>query len=278
MAAGYPSGVNAQQGLSDLPPHGLVEVGREGAIATITFGHPKGNSLPGNLLRELARAFDTVGQDQRINVVVLRSFGTGTFCGGASFDELKSIQDEAQGTEFFSGFAHVILAMRRCPKIILGRIHGKAVGGGVGLVAATDYALALRGASVRLSEINLGIGPFVVGPVNERKIARAAYGAMAIDGDWRDAGWAEQHGLYTKVLDTEPALDSVLPAMAQRLAQLNPEAIRQLKRVLWQGTEDWDTLLLERAAVSGRLVTTPAARAAIAAAVRNTTPAAGKRT
>lgn len=132
----------------------------------------------------------------------------------------------------------MILAMRRCPKIILGRIHGKAVGGGVGLVAATDYAVALRGASVRLSEVNLGIGPFVVGPVIERKIGRAAYGAMAIDGDWRDAAWAEQHGLYTKVLDTEPALDSVLPAMAQRLAQLDPEAIRQLKRVLWEGTEN----------------------------------------
>lgn len=277
MAAGYSSGVNAQHSFGDIPPHGVVEIGREGAIATITFGHPKGNSLPGNLLRELAKAFDTVGDEPQINVVVLRSFGTGTFCGGAFFEELKSIQNEAQGTEFFSGFAHVILAMRRCPKIILGRIHGKAVGGGVGLVAATDYAVALRGASVRLSEVNLGIGPFVVGPVIERKIGRAAYGAMAIDGDWRDAAWAEQHGLYTKVLDTEPALDSVLPAMAQRLAQLDPEAIRQLKRVLWEGTENWDTLLIQRAAISGRLVTTPAARAAIAAAARNVHPPAGQR-
>jgi methylglutaconyl-CoA hydratase len=262
--------VSASQTLNDLPPHGLVTVAREAGVATVTFGHPKGNSLPRQLLHQLAQAFDSVGADPQVKVVVLRSFGTGTFCSGASFEELRAIENEAQGSDFFSGFARVILAMRRCSKIIIGRIHGKAVGGGVGLVAASDYALALRNASVRLSEINLGIGPFVVGPVIERKIGPAAYAAMAIDGDWRDASWAEQHGLFSRVFDTEPALDSVLPAMAQRLAHLNPEALQALKQVLWEGTEHWEKLLLERAAVSGRLVITPAARAAIAQAAQAT--------
>ena len=178
---------------------------------------------------------------------------TGTFCAGASFDELRSITSEEEGKEFFSGFAR---SSWRCAaaRDHLGRIHGKAVGGGVGLVAATDYAFALASSSVRLSELAVGIGPFVVGPAIERKIGRAAFAAMAIDADWRDAAWCEQHGLYTRVMDTEAGLDSVLPAFAHRLAGLNPEALSQLKRVLWEGTQHWDTLLFDRADISGRLV------------------------
>jgi methylglutaconyl-CoA hydratase len=248
-----------------IPGGGMVRIYLDRNVATVTFAHPKGNSLPGALLRQLAEAFDGLAVDPDVRVIVLRSAGSGTFCGGASFDELRAISTEAEGKEFFSGFARLILAMRRCPRIVITRVHGKTVGGGVGVVAASDYTFALTSASARLSELAIGIGPFVVGPVIERRIGRAAFGAMALDADWRDAAWCERQGLYTRVLDTEAALDSVLPAVATRLAGMNPEALTQIKRILWEGTNHWDTLLHERAALSGKLVLSDYSRRAIAA-------------
>jgi methylglutaconyl-CoA hydratase len=201
----------------------------------------------------LTEAIENVGANPEARVVILASEGTGAFCAGASFDELRSLRTVDEGKEFFSGFARVILAMRRCPKIIIGRVQGKAVGGGIGLVAATDYSFALEGASIRLSELAVGLGPFVVGPVIERKVGRAAFAALAIDHDWRDAEWAQRSGLYTRLMDTEAAMDSVLPAFARRLSEVNPDALTQVKRMTWEGTNHWETLLFERAAISGRL-------------------------
>jgi len=239
---------------------GTVATASDHGVATITFWHPKKNSLPGALLSRLAEAFDEAAADPDVRVVLLQSDGPGTFCAGASFDELRAIRTPADGKEFFSGFARVILAMRRCPKPVIGRIHGKAVGGGVGLAAATDYTFALAGASAKLSELAVGIGPFVVGPAIERRIGTSAFSAMSLDADWRDAAWCERHGLYTRVMDTEAALESVLPAFVNRLAGMNPAALREIKRMLWQGTDHWETLLYERAAISGRLILTEAAQ------------------
>lgn len=232
---------------------GTVSVAVTNGIATVTFFHPKKNSLPASILRRLAEAIDGVATNPDARVVILQSDGTGAFCAGASFDELRSIRSAEEGKEFFSGFARVILAMRRCPKIIIARVQGKAVGGGVGLVAATDYAFALPAADVRLSELAVGLGPFVVGPVIERRIGRTAFAALAIDHDWRNAEWAHQHGLFTRLMDTEAAMDSVLPAFARRLSEVNPDALTQVKRMTWEGTNHWETLLFERAAISGRL-------------------------
>jgi enoyl-CoA hydratase/carnithine racemase len=251
---------------------GTVTLAIDNGIATVRFFHPKRNALPASILRQLASAIDTAANHPDARVVILASEGTGAFCAGASFDELRAIGNVEEAKEFFSGFAHVILAMRRCPKVIIGRIQGKAVGGGVGLVAATDYSFALDGASVRLSELAIGLGPFVIGPVVERKIGRAAFAAMAIDADWRDADWALHHGLYTRVMDTEPALDAVLPAFAHRLAGMNPEALAQIKRILWEGTNHWETLLFERAAISGRLALSDYTKRAVENAQQSTHP------
>ena len=238
---------------SETQPDGGVTIAVHQGIATVTFFHPKRNSLPAIVLRQLAEGIDMAAKNPEAQVVVLASEGKGAFCAGASFDELRAIRTADEGKEFFSGFARVILAMRRCPKIIIGRVQGKAVGGGVGLVAATDYSFALPEASIRLTELAVGLGPFVVGPVIERKIGRAAFAALSLDADWRDAEWGERHGLYTRLMDTEAAMDSVLPAFAHRLAGMNPDAVIQLKRVLWEGTNHWETLLFERAALSGKL-------------------------
>src|SRR5690349_12146100 len=183
-----------------LPPNGRVAVEITDGIATVRFGHPKGNSLPGALLRELAERIADVGRDARARVIVLRSDGTGPFCAGASFDELTAIADEAAGKEFFSGFARVILAMLRCPQLVVTAVHGKVAGGGVGIVAASDYAIAIESAACKLSELAVGIGPFVVGPVIERKIGLAAFQGMAVDADWRDARWSHLQGLYTQLV------------------------------------------------------------------------------
>lgn len=244
--------------------NGTVTTGIDGGIATISFMHPKSNSLPGSLLADLAAAIRAFGDDDRARVVILRSEGTGAFCAGASFAELKSITDEETGKKFFMGFATLILAMIRCPKFIVTRVHGKAVGGGVGIVAASDYAMATAAASVRLSELAVGIGPFVVGPCIERKIGLAAFSAMAVDADWRDARWAAATGLYASMHQTIDDLDGAVGQLTHRLAASNPDAMARLKTGFWAGTEEWDELLASRAESSGSLVLSDFARRAIA--------------
>jgi methylglutaconyl-CoA hydratase len=251
-----------------LPPDGHVTTLVTDGVATVRFGHPKGNSMPGALLRALAEHIRRAGDDPTVRVVVLRSDGSGPWCAGASFDELVAISeagDREAGRAFFSGFAHVIRAMQQCPKLVVARVHGRVAGGGVGLVAASDYAIAVEGASCKLSELAVGIGPFVVGPVIERKIGLAAFSAMAVDADWRDAAWAHQHGLYARVVPGVAELDVAVHALAARLAASNPEAMAEIKRVVWEGTETWDTLLADRADVSGRLVLSEFTRRSIAA-------------
>jgi methylglutaconyl-CoA hydratase len=233
-------------------------------VASVTFGHTKGNSLPGVLLAELAARITALGQEPQAAVIVLRSEGTGTFCGGASFAELSGIADVESGTRFFMGFANLINAMRECPKLIVARVHGKVVGGGVGMVAASDYALATTAAQVKLSELALGIGPFVVGPVIERRIGVGNYAALAIDAAaWRGAEWAHQRGLYAELHPDGAALDARLAALARQLAESNPEAASAMKRVFWEGTEHWRELLAARARLSGTLVVSAFARQAI---------------
>ena len=224
------------------------------AIVTLEFFHPAQNSLPGDILRELADGVSEAGRDAAVKVVVLQSGGARTFCAGASFDELAAIEDARAGERFFGGFANVINAMRKCPKLIIGRVQGKAVGGGVGLAAAVDYCLASKHAAIKLSELSLGIGPFVVGPAVERKIGVSAMSQMTLDADtFYDAEWARQKGLYAQVLDSNEALDRAVQALAEKLSRYNPDAAREIKRTLWRGCEDWDALLAQRAAISGRL-------------------------
>lgn len=243
---------------------GTVAVRVADAIGSVTFAHPKGNSLPGALLAELAARISTLGRDPQVRVIVLRSEGTGAFCAGASFAELSAIADAETGTRFFMGFANLINAMRECPKLIVARVHGKVVGGGVGMVAAADYALATTAAQVKLSELAVGIGPFVVGPVIERTIGVGNYAALAIDAvAWRSAEWAHQRGLYAEVHEDVAALDARVTALAGQLAASNPEATAAMKRVLWEGTEHWRELLGARARLSGTLVVSAFARQAI---------------
>ena len=243
---------------------GDVSVTVSDGIGTVTFCHPKGNSLPGALLQRLADAIEWLGKDSAARVIVMRSDGTGPFCAGASFDELMDISDAEQGEEFFSGFARVILSMIRAPKFVLVRVHGRTAGGGVGIVAAGDYTFAVRTASVKLSELTVGIGPFVVGPVIERRIGYGPYSSMSVDADWRDAEWGERHGLYSRVLNDAASMDAAINGLAGTLAASNPEAMAGMKQVFWEGTEDWDTLLADRARMSGRLVLSEFTRSSIA--------------
>ena len=224
-------------------------------LAEITFFHPKHNSLPGNLLAQLAQAIRAEGQNLDTRVIVLKSGGDRTFCAGASFDELIAIEDFETGKEFFMGFARVINACRTCPKLIIGRVQGKAVGGGVGVAAAADYTLATKFAAVKLSELNVGIGPFVVGPAVERKIGVSAMSQLTINADaFFSAEWARDKGLFAEVHEDAAALDGAVQKLADFLLSTNPEAQRQLKQIFWQGCEDWDQLLEQRAEMSGQLV------------------------
>ena len=234
-------------------------------VAVVTFAHPRSNSLPGAVLAELAETIRGLGDRPDVRVVVLGSAGNRAFCAGASFDELIAISNEEEGLRFFMGFANVINAIRTLPKLVIGRVQGKAVGGGVGVASATDYCLATQHAAVKLSELAVGIGPFVVGPAVERKLGVSGMSQLAIDAtEWRSANWAAEHGLYASVHEGAAALDAAVDALAGRLAASNPEAMAEMKRTFWRGTDDWDTLLAERAAISGRLVLSDFTRSAIA--------------
>lgn len=233
---------------------GKVSLKINDGIAELTFFHPKSNSLPGILLREIAEAFTELAENREAKIIILKSEGEKAFCAGASFDELSAIDNFEVGKEFFMGFARVINAMRKCPQFIIASVQGKVVGGGVGLVSAADYTFAVESASAKLSELALGIGPFVVGSAVERKIGKAAFSEMSMDYDWRTAQWCIEKGLYTKVLSSVENLNIAVSELANKLSNGSFEAMAELKKVLWEGTENWDELLEHRAEISGRLV------------------------
>ena len=232
-----------------------VKLNIENNIGTIEFFHPQSNSLPSSLLKELADTMKSAGENDSIKVLILKSAGDRAFCAGASFDELLDIKDAESGEQFFSGFANVINVARKCPKFIIGRLQGKAVGGGVGMAAATDYCFASKFASIKLSELAIGIGPFVVGPAIERKIGVSAFSQLAINAtDWQTAHWAHEKGLFAEVYDTVEDMDIGILNLASKLVVSNPDSMRELKQVMWLGSENWDELLTDRAKISGERV------------------------
>lgn len=252
--------------MQDVTQQGHVETIIDEGLATIEFYHPMSNSLPGRLLAKLAQSITEAGQNMDVKVILLKSSGDRAFCAGASFDELTSIEDFDTGKKFFSGFANVINAMRQCPKLIIGRIQGKAVGGGVGLASSVDYCFATKHAAVKLSELAIGIGPFVVGPAVERKLGLSGMSELAINAtEWRDAQWAENRGLYNHTFDTAEEMDAAIEKLVNKLRKSNPDAMESLKKVFWRGTDDWGDLLIERAELSGRMVLSDFTKNAIAA-------------
>jgi methylglutaconyl-CoA hydratase len=223
-------------------------------IATINFFHPQSNSMPGLLLKELANKIQDAGNNYEAKVILLKSDGDSAFCAGASFDELVAITDIKASTNFFSGFANVINAIRKAPKFVVARVHGKCVGGGVGIACAADYAIAVDTASIKLSELSIGIGPFVISPAVERKIGKAAFTNLTINAnEWKTAFWAKEKGMYADTFNTIQELDEAINKLASKLANYNTETMLELKKIFWEGTEHWDTLLAERAEIVGKL-------------------------
>lgn len=224
-------------------------------VGYLEFFHPNKNSIPSDILAKLKETIEYAGSNDAIHVIVLQSGGDRTFCAGASFNEVIAVNNAEAGKVFFAGFAHVINAMRVCPKLIIGRVQGKTVGGGVGLAAATDYCLATKHASIRLSELSIGIGPFVIEPAVTRKIGASAMSQMTIDAEtFFSAEWAKEKGLYANVFETIEILDEAVKELAEKLTTYNPEALKQMKKVFWEGTQHWDALLTQRAEISGALV------------------------
>jgi methylglutaconyl-CoA hydratase len=244
---------------------GSAETKIENHTARIEFYHPSHNSLPSNLLHRLVAAIEEAGKNDQVRVIILTSAGERTFCAGASFDELAAIEDLEAGKQFFSGFAGVINAMRKCPKFIIVRVQGKAIGGGVGIASAGDYSVATNRADVKLSELAVGIGPFVIGPAVERKMGLSPFTELALNAtEFRTAQWAKSKGLYNEIFETTEQMDVYIQKLATTLVNSSTDAMTELKRVFWAGTEHWDELLAQRAAMSGRLVLSEFSKSAIA--------------
>ncbi|WP_426483682.1 enoyl-CoA hydratase/isomerase family protein [Flavobacterium sp. 2] len=243
--------------------NGSLETSFQNTIATVQFGHPASNSFPRQLLDRLTAEINSLSRNENVSVIILKSKGAKVFCSGASFDELLQVENEEQGTEFFSGFAHLINAMRNCNKLIIGRVQGKAVGGGVGIIAACDYTFATLLSDVKLSELAIGIGPFVIEPAVSRKIGKTAMSEMTLAPEkWKTAEWAFNKGLYSVLCDAAN-LDSEVDHFAEKLSSYNPEALYEMKKIIWEGTEQWESLLFERAAITGKLVLSDFSRNAL---------------
>ena len=235
-------------------------------VATVEFGHPASNSFVTELLQRLTNSLNEISQNKDVSLIILRSEGDGPFCAGASFNELMAVSNQEEGTQFFSGFAHVINAMRHCSQPIIGRVQGKAVGGGVGLIAACDYVFASVDAAVRLSELTIGIAPLVIAPAVERKIGVAGLAEMSLaPTEWKNAYWAKEKGLFSKVYDTSKEMDKEIEYFTSQLGRYNSEALRELKKVLWQGTDNWNQLLKDRAIITGKLALSPHTKKALEA-------------
>jgi len=235
--------------------NGTVVTSIRETIATITFYHPASNSFPTLLLNRLIENINRLAVDDTVSIIILQSEGDRAFCAGAFFDELLAISNIEDGKQFFLGFANLINAMRKCPKLIIGRVQGKSVGGGVGIIAATDYCFATENADIKLSEFTIGLGPFVIEPAIKRKIGLAAASKLTIDAaDWHTAYWAKEKGLFSRVFETVKDMDEYVSILSQKLASYNPEALIEMKKVFWQGTDHWDEFLEEKAEISGRLV------------------------
>ena len=240
--------------MSSEKQNGSLQTTFQNNVATVQFGHPASNSFPRELLDRLTAEINSLSRNATISVIVLQSEGSKVFCSGASFDELLQVENEEQGLRFFSGFAHLLNAMRNCSKIIVGRVQGKAVGGGVGIIAACDYAFGTPESAVKLSELAIGIGPFVIEPAVSRKIGKTAMTEMTLAAhEWKSANWAFEKGLFSEIHTTE-SLDAVVEIFAQKLSSYNPEALFEMKNIIWEGTENWESLLVERAAITGKLV------------------------
>ncbi len=241
--------------MTTTPENGSLYTKIENGIAHLEFGHPASNSFPSVLLERLEKEFLKLSEDENVNVILLKSEGEKAFCAGASFDELVAIETMQAGKLFFSGFANVINAMRKCKKLIVGRVQGKTVGGGVGLAAACDYAMATDAAAIKLSELSIGIGPFVIAPAVERKMGVDALAELSLAAhEWKNAYWAKEKGLYARVFESIKDLDKEIELFTEKLASYNPEALFEMKQILWKDTAHWEELLLERAAISGELV------------------------
>lgn len=238
-----------------MSEQGHIQLQVKSKIAYVSFYHPASNSFPAYLLADLTKTIRSLNDNDEVNLIVLQSEGERTFCAGASFDELLQVDNQEVGEQFFSGFAHVINAMRKSTKIIIGRVQGKAVGGGVGLVSACDYVFAVDSAAVKLSELAIGIGPFVIEPAVSRKIGVPAMSEMSLEAEtWKSAQWAKENKLFTQVFPSITTMDEALGVFCNRLSAYNPEALYEMKKAIWQGTEHWDNLLIERAKISGKLV------------------------
>jgi len=249
--------------MSSENQNGSLQTTFQNAVATVQFGHPASNSFPRELLNRLTAEINSLSLSENVSVIVLQSEGSKAFCSGASFDELLQVENEEQGTEFFSGFAHLLNAMRNCSKIIIGRVQGKAVGGGVGIISACDYVLANPESAVKLSELAIGIGPFVIEPAVSRKIGKTAMTEMTLSAqDWKSANWAFEKGLYSALHNAEE-LDTAVENFAQKVSSYNPEALYEMKKIIWEGTEHWESLLIERASITGKLVLSDFSRKAL---------------
>lgn len=234
---------------------GFVKSTIKNGVAFITFSHPQSNSLPLHLLDRLTEEITKAGLDDAANVIVLQSEGNGVFCAGGSFDEMLAIKEITTGKIFFSGFANVINAIRKAPKFVLARVQGKVVGGGVGIACAADYTVGVETSSIKLSELAIGIGPIVIGPAVIKKIGLSAYTTLTINAtEWKSAKWAAEKGLFADVYKSIEEMDAALAVLTDTLSRSNPESMKIIKKDLWTGTENWDTLLIQKAETVSKLV------------------------
>jgi methylglutaconyl-CoA hydratase len=231
---------------------GFINYNIKDSVLHLEFGHPLGNSLPSNLLSGLKNSITTASTDDSIKVILLKSSGN-SFCGGASFNELVKIDNLEDATEFFMGFANLMLAIKECPKPVVAKVHGKSVGGGLGIIAASDWAIGTEKSSIRLSEISIGIGPFTIGPVLVRKIGVGNFQRLSLSADWIDSNWGLNSGLFQEICNSD-ALETVTESRIEHFKKLDPISFAENKKLMWSFSDITEDSLRVKASNVSKLL------------------------
>lgn len=229
-----------EAGLSiTLTPQGAAH----NVVAQITLNRPEvRNAFDDTLIQSLTKAFTRLGKDANVRVIILRAEGS-AFCAGADLNWMQRSVDFSfsENVQDAHHLAAMLKAIYDCPKPVIARVHGAAFGGGVGLVAACDIALATESAKFCLSETRLGLIPAVISPFVVPKIGQTAARRYFLTAEVFSATQAAHLNLVTEVASDEAALDALLAKIVGAILANGPEALSQSKVLLEQITHfAWD--------------------------------------
>ncbi len=238
----------------------MIDIGFNGPVATVTLNRPDShNAFNPEMIGAITAAFRSLGDNPVVRVIVLTGRGR-SFCAGADVGYMRETADYTFEENVADGQAifDLMQAVDSCPKAVVGRINGAAIGGGAGLTACCDIAIAVERAKFAFSEVRLGIVPAIISPFVVAKIGAANSREMFLTGERFLAPKALEIGLVQQVAADEAALDSAVQERVEQLLMAAPGAQADAKKLIRtvsgqpkEAMRDFTTDLIARRRASG---------------------------